>query len=182
MGAELSLVKSEQGQSVIEFALLLPLLVAMGMIMIRVNVAMQVSIVNQQYARAQVLFLAFNSPYYPELGFQQSLLERKANQVVVGVSDTVYAADQGPETPPEATVIRVTRSKKVVGSNASKETPASRSMVRIRTTVTLCTQTYWMGSFALKDMRGPPTYQISNYHLNDSSKFNYLCGSPLAYE
>jgi hypothetical protein len=176
------LLESEHGQSVIEFALLLPVLVAMLMVLIRVNAVMQISIVDQQYARAQAWFLTYNSPYYPELKFHGSLINRKTNQMVLGVSDTVYDSDSSAEAIPEATTQLVTRSKRVRGSSANKETPASRSIVRVRNTVTLCTQTYWLGTVPLKESAGPPNYRVNRYHLNDSTRFDYLCGSQLAYE
>ena len=53
----------EDGQSIVEFLVSLPLLVGLAVVLIRVNSAIQMSIVNQQYARAQTLNLTYNSPF-----------------------------------------------------------------------------------------------------------------------
>ncbi|MEO5970142.1 MAG: hypothetical protein ABIQ95_09460, partial [Bdellovibrionia bacterium] len=57
-------VKSNnEGQSVIEFIFMLPLLIGMSTLLVNINTAIQMGIVNQQYARFQTLFLTFNSPF-----------------------------------------------------------------------------------------------------------------------
>ncbi len=48
-----SLSHPESGQSVLEFLLLIPLIVALTVLLVKMNAVIQVSIVNQQYARAQ---------------------------------------------------------------------------------------------------------------------------------
>lgn len=178
---------SESGQSVIEFALLLPMMIALLMVLIRINMTIQMSLVNQQYARAQALFLSFNSPYYPELSKQvDSLFDRQTNQLVAGVGDTLYNDANPGQGQPDAQVGLVTRSRNVFGSEAPQTEPdTTRSRVRIRDTVTLCTQTVWLGRGGpLKNMvrTGAESFQITQYNLNDSTDFTYLCGSQLAYE
>ena len=50
----------------LEFLVMLPLMVGLAMLMIRVNTVIQMGIVNQQYARAQALFVAGNGSEYPQ--------------------------------------------------------------------------------------------------------------------
>jgi len=48
-------LSSERGQSVLEFVFMLPILLGLIVIMVRSNTVIQMSIVNQKYARAQAL-------------------------------------------------------------------------------------------------------------------------------
>src|SRR5690606_10882360 len=57
--------RDESGQSVLELLFMLPILVGMAVLLIRINMAIQVSINNQKYARAQTLYLTFNNSVYP---------------------------------------------------------------------------------------------------------------------
>jgi hypothetical protein len=128
---------SESGQSVLEFLLMLPMLVGLVVILIKVNTAIQISIVNQQYARAHTLWLAFNSPVYPQLKLREPQLTAKQyNQMVLGVS-TNPPPSEG-EFSPEAATHYIAR-KKGVPDKADKDTD-QRALVRVRDTVTLCTQ------------------------------------------
>lgn len=128
----------ERGQSVLEFVLLLPLLLGLAALMLRMNQAIQVSIVNQKYARQQTLFLTMNNREYPALYQRVPLLaEQGFNQMYLGVSDN--AAPETGAYEPEATTARVSR-KPGVGSDATQEEPDERGKVRIRTSVALCTQ------------------------------------------
>src|SRR5262249_40646084 len=136
----------ERGQSILEFLLMLPLMVGLVVIMVRVNTAIQMSIVNQQYARAQALFLAINSPIYPSLGLQQSQLAGKGyNQMVIGVSENSYPLDRDANVPPKASTLNVTRDPRALDGRPQEE-PPERAWVRIRDTVTLCTQSVVIGN------------------------------------
>lgn len=136
-----SVAGNQGGQSVLEFLLLLPLLLGFAGLMVRMNQAIQVSIVNQKYARAQALFLTMNNREYPAL-YQRvpNLTASGYNQMFLGVSENP-APDANSDEPynPEATVSRVSR-KAGGGSDNAQEEPDERSRVRIRTTVALCTQ------------------------------------------
>src|SRR5688500_8394742 len=93
-------VKEETGQSILEFLMMLPMLIGFCIMLMRVNMAIQISIVNQQYARAQTLFLTFNSPHYPSLERQvQDLTPNSMNQMLLGVSDNVAVAGYTPKAP-----------------------------------------------------------------------------------
>lgn len=127
--------RDESGQSVLEFLILLPLMLGLTVLTVRMNMAIQVSIVNQQYSRAQALQLAFHSPNYPELKYQRE----GNNQLILGVSENMPDAD-GASYYPEATVSIVARNRRLANRpGGEQEQPNERSHVRIRNTVTLCT-------------------------------------------
>jgi len=89
-----TVAKNEEGQSLLEFLLVLPVLLGLVALMTRVNTAIQASLVYQQYARAQTTFLTFNSPVYPSLRLQASELNGKNyNQMTIGVSDNLITGD-----------------------------------------------------------------------------------------
>jgi hypothetical protein len=132
------IMAAESGQSVLELLLVLPLMLVLVFLLIKINTAIQVSIVNQQYARAQALYLAYNSPYFPALTNQVFQEKRLINKLEVGVSQNLPENDSNFE--PEATVQNIARNTKIVASDDPKTLPTLRTKVRIRTTVTLCTQ------------------------------------------
>src|SRR4051812_28584394 len=111
MGVSCMSLNQEEGQSIIEFLLMLPMILALTFILFRVNSAIQVSIVNQQYSRAQILFLTYNNPYYPELDKQQNMRQSGNNQMVVGVSDKLAVGSA--KFHPDATVQLITRNANV---------------------------------------------------------------------
>src|SRR4051812_32338299 len=122
-GFLIMVVEREEGQSIIEFLLMLPMLLGITMILIKLNIAIQIAIVDQQYARAQALFLAFNSPYYPSVQKrEQRLVPSGTNQLITGVSDNADEGGQGTYVP-KATVQPITRSKRVTASDAAHEEP-----------------------------------------------------------
>src|SRR4051794_31601143 len=89
--------KGEEGQSMVEFLFMLPLLLGLAVLLVRISTAIQISIVDQQYARSQTLFLTYNSATYPRLGLQVSMQQKGLNQMVVGVSDNAASANYTPE-------------------------------------------------------------------------------------
>ncbi|MEK7689516.1 MAG: hypothetical protein AAB425_00690, partial [Bdellovibrionota bacterium] len=106
----------QEGQSVLEFLLMLPLMVGLSVMMVKVNSAIQVAINNQQYARAHALWLTFGSSVYPERKFRYNTDESPKdtfvgfNQMVVGVSDNVAPdRESGDPYVPEATVQTIAR-------------------------------------------------------------------------
>jgi hypothetical protein len=130
----------ESGQSVLEFIFMLPVLVGMMMLMTHVNTAIQMAIVDQQYARAQALWLTFNSPYYPQLSsIAANFQEQKFNSMVIGISDNA-SPDTGTYAPESSTQI-VARNKRLAGRKGNPGSEENQlGQVRIRDTVTLCTQ------------------------------------------
>jgi hypothetical protein len=132
-------VKNEEGQAFFEFLLLLPLMLGVVMLLVKVNTATQVAIVNQQYARSQMLFLAYNSPYYPELRLRRTQKEN-TELMILGVADNV-----GPDTAdgsgfqPRATTQTITRPGAEIGNDDEKSEPEDRGRIRIRNNVAMCT-------------------------------------------
>jgi hypothetical protein len=186
IGFSIMAVSHEEGQSLLEFVLMLPLLVGLSIIMVRVNQAIQVSIVNQQYARADALFLSFNSPIYPVLAKQTRLIQFGTNQLILGVGDNV-AGDGDANYRPKATVQLIARSKKVQASDAPGEEPPTRSLVRVRGTVTLCTNTFTVKGASGQaspvlpvDSTKTPVVATGRSALGEQTTFD-LCGSPIKY-
>jgi hypothetical protein len=135
-------ILDESGQSLIEFVLMCPLLAAILLVLIRINTIIQVSIVNQQYARAQTHFLTFNSPVYPAITHRSRLIDQQSNRMIMGVSDnTITDEDEGADYAPEASVQMIARTAaQAKGKGPDHEEPKIRGYVRVRNTVALCTQ------------------------------------------
>jgi hypothetical protein len=136
----LTTAADERGQSIIEFLVMLPLMVGLVVLLIRVNSAIQVSIVNQQYVRSQLLFLSYNSAFYPRLDHRvNSMANHGYNQMVLGMSEKALSGgDDFTESndQPDAPVTKIRRGRD--GNDDSQAEPDSRSRVRIRTSATLC--------------------------------------------
>lgn len=122
-----------------EFLLMLPLMIGIAVILMRVNTAIQMSIVNQKHARAQAFHLAQNNSSYPRLDRQDLLAESGTNQMVMGVSDNLIGGND--DNLPIASQQMITRTRGLAGSEGeAQEEPEQRSFVRVRNTVSLCTQ------------------------------------------
>jgi len=135
--------RSNGGQSLIEFVFMLPVMFGMIFILIRVNSAIQVSIVNQKYSRQRLLELVGNSPHYPDVGQRLTeMVTNGINRMVVGVSEELIP-DKAVDFTPSATTQVITAKKDSSGtaSDAAQEEPDFRAKVRIRNTVELCTPT-----------------------------------------
>ncbi len=178
MGAERLL--RESGQSLVEFLLIFPVLIGFIVVIVRINTAIQISIVDQQYARAQAWFITFNSPFYPPLTDKTGASTGGGwfNQMVIGVSDNKAPAN-GQYTP-QATVQLISRSLNVKGSDANQEEPDLRSKVRIRNTVTLCTETDQVGS--AQSVQPMSVVLSQGGEVSASALFGSMCGSSLKYE
>ena len=172
MGARLtqSSCSNESGQSVIEFMLMLPLMLALTVLLVKMNTAIQMSIVNQQYARAQLTFLTFNSSSYPQRKLVKSLFERtNSNRMIIGVAENSFPPEG--TAAPEASTYTVARNSKRVGADPPQDEPRQRAKVRIRDTVEMCTQ----NNFA--SVGGKPV-PVDSIQLNESATFQY-CRSNL---
>lgn len=136
---------NERGQSVLEFVFMLPILIGLIVVMVRSNTAIQISIVNQKYARAQALWLAFNSPYFPRLSFRTAggpndqFIRHGYNRMVIGMADQPVDDTGGKAVASTQVVVR--EGNPAGASGPSQSEPIDRAEVRIRTTVALCTQT-----------------------------------------
>lgn len=134
----------DSGQSVLEFVFMLPILIGLVVVMVRTNTVIQMSIVNQKYARAQALWLTFNSPYYPRLSFRKDgspddqFVQFGFNRMVIGMAEKPVEETGGKAV---ASVQAVTRMGQTNSSDGPSQTePLDRAQVRVRTTVALCTQ------------------------------------------
>jgi hypothetical protein len=133
----------EKGQSVLEFVFMLPLLIGLVVIMVRTNTVIQMSIVNQKYARAQALWLTFNSPHYPRVelrreAFLPPTIPQGFNRMVIGMAELPVDETGGKAV---ASVQAVTRDGRGTAADGpSQAEPLDRASVRVRTTVALCTQ------------------------------------------
>jgi hypothetical protein len=130
------------GQSLLEFLLLLPFLLGLTILMIRANQAIQISIVNQQYARAQTHFITFNSPYYPDnrVGRRDEMIRNGVHAITLGVGEkSIGGDDEESSDIPEAPMQMVARSEQKAGPKPAAQEESERSgWVRIRNTITLC--------------------------------------------
>ena len=138
------LVQNESGQSVMEFVFMLPLLLGLLVVLIRINSIVQVGIVNQQYARAQALTLAQNSPTYPRRDQVEGALKLVGtgnNQMILGVAEDLVLENPD-NTLPFATKGMIARTKALAGSDSDEKEPAERGYVRVRNTVSLCTPSW----------------------------------------
>lgn len=168
-------VNGEEGQSLVEFLLLVPLMVGISVLLVRMNTAIQVSLVNQKYSRLQAHFLTMNSPYFPRSDIRSRLVQVGVNRQTVGVGDEKI--EENSSAPPKATEIFVARSPAAAaGADDGSKEPTSRSRVRIRTTVTLCSMSHSYGGFQSAQARSGPVMVAASLD-RDKNLFN-LCGGP----
>jgi hypothetical protein len=179
----------DRGQSVLEFLLMLPMMVGLVVILVKVNTTIQISIVDQQYSRAQALWLTFSSPVYPLLRIREGqLTKKKYNQMVLGVSDNAAPAGNEPYEPLAST--HYIARKKGEADNGDKEAK-ERALVRVRNTVTLCTQPNVVTGpggivpiLPLADLSGGKGLSFAAGGLSaigeNPHQFDF-CGSPMQY-
>lgn len=82
----------KRGQSMLEFALLLPLIILIFKIMIETQTAISTAIVNQKYARGSMHYLFFNHRT-PELFFAMGQ-DKVLRRYWVGISDNIIFGQQ----------------------------------------------------------------------------------------
>jgi hypothetical protein len=146
------------------------------MMMIKINTVIQMSIVNQQYAREDLFFLMFNSSDYPELPFFPSGKRAgTGNRFVAGVAENSAPSDGGSYVP-EASTYLITRKGKPVGSNADQEEPDLRGNIHVRDTISICTQVDHIGN-GFKQVVNPALGgQPMPENLNDALGGSYCAG------
>ena len=168
----------ERGQSMLEFLIVLPLMMGLVVLMIRVNTTIQMSIVNQQYVRAQTLALTYNSPVYPRLE-QRFINTEPSNEMVMGMSfkqitdGTDFVEGNKQADAPIGLV-----AKKGGGDDPQSE-PDQRSKVRVRTSTTLCTQIN-----TLRDKTGAlnPIVNISAKNGTYVANSNFTLGEGVVFD
>lgn len=164
---------------------MVPLMIGLSVLLVKVNQAIQMGIVNQQYARAQALFLTMGSPVYPRVGLRDKMAKLKYNQMLMGVQENSPGTEeQG--TRSLASIAKLT--DKPGGSiESGTDDVTERSEVRIRSTVTLCTQTNVVnvaGGFKpvleLELVRRRLARAAGTWQLFEGSVFDY-CSSTMRY-
>lgn len=129
----------QSGQSVVEFAFLVPVIIGMFFLLIQVENAITTAIVNNKYARAQLHFLFFNHRVYPETRFQElqdgQFKGDIAGRFWVGIDDkTNFGGGQPNPQAPERKIGRLAGSEE-----PKEEAPArGRQKVRIRVFAFTC--------------------------------------------
>ena len=136
------IIRNDAGQSMLEFVLLLPLFIGIFFLMLRLNSATQISIVNQKYARTTTLRLTYNHPWFVKFSpvgtTSNGVNAARYHRETIGISDEFTDGNRRPI----ATSFLITRTPasargETKDANAQSE-PAERAFVRIRNTVTLC--------------------------------------------
>lgn len=154
----------DSGQSVLEFLFVLPVTVAVLILMIRSNTAIQMSIVDQKYSRAQILYLSGNGAEYPlRTKVVKDMTDDGMNQLVVGVSeDAPRDAEGGEGADTAASSYYIGRRPGLTGEDVDPgDTISKRLNVRVRNTVTICLPQVSFGK--------TPAVEISNSGI----KYNY---------
>jgi hypothetical protein len=130
--------RSEGGQALIEFILLIPIVLMFVWYLVHMNMAINKSIVGQKAARSQLFLKLFNHRSGPMLS--EFLLVRRSH-FYVGVSSKVMQSDGKPEAPTE--ILGVGPNPKLakdVNDEPGEPSPNSpRQRVRVRTAFGICT-------------------------------------------
>jgi len=167
-----TVVSNDEGQSLLEFLIALPMMIGISMLLVRVNTAIQASIVQQKYARGAIHFFTWNSPYYPEKNFSGRMGYggspqggAGSNDFVLGVSGKTMVDGSGSNRSPQSLEVGITR-------NGPKHPPQgipeeSRS-VYLRNSLNLCTKSHLLGDGSLPRFGGAG--------LNEQSTFNFCRG------
>lgn len=174
---------AQSGQGVIEFLLFLPVFVVFTVVLFKINMVIQVSIVNQQYTRTQALFLVQNHSTYPRRDRMLRFADAGIQQIVTGLSDNKPTT--GPASiisdvlyQPESTKLNIAPQVTVdnnITTPDNKE-PAQTFVIRVRTTVTLCTPVFFVGpGDPIIPFDGPsPLNDLSNLDFCTRGDINYL--------
>lgn len=159
-----------------------PMMIGLAVVLIKVNTVIQFSIVNQQYARAQTLWLAFNHAWYPKVDKREPYFgQRGFNRMIVGMAENA-APEQDEPYVPEVSKHMIARRRALAGGEGStQEEPAQRGFVHVRTTVSLCTPSNFIkaggNQVSIVIPKTPP--QAGSFRDPfDAKNFSY-CASPL---
>lgn len=89
---------SQDGQSLVEFAFLVPIVVMMIMILINIEIVLSMAGVSQKYARAQLQYLLFNHRQYFENRFLQlGVIDKYMKRFWIGVDREEDFSKASPE-------------------------------------------------------------------------------------
>lgn len=155
-----STLQQEEGQSLLEVVFIFPFLFLFIGLLFKMNMAVQMSIVNTQYARIQAYVLTLNSPEYPRIEFRRSpKMFGLGGQdlMVLGVSDPsalTASAGEG-EMPAIPQIEKVGRKGTTVKGSDDPGEPKLRTGIRVRNTASICTQMNSNGSTMLDEVSIP---------------------------
>ncbi|MEW6058285.1 MAG: TadE family protein [Bdellovibrionota bacterium] len=131
-------LRKSSGQSLVEFAFLLPLVLSLFYILIQVEMAISTAIVNQKYARQHLHFLTFNHRYYIQhlrfLGLSAG--NAYMQRYWIGVDNNVTHDVEG-DIRPVAPTRKIGREKPPQDDIAGSDVTA-RQNVRVRITAFTC--------------------------------------------
>lgn len=167
MVARRLLGKKRRGQSMLEFALLLPVIVLMLQILMEAESAISTAIVNQKYARSTMHWLFFNHRNYMELSrfhLDAGILKRR---FWVGVDDKVSYGQPDADIKPVAPIRKIGRLKSSQDETAGAEFEeiTERKDVRVRSTTFTCLPPTAVKGIQLLTEKGMEEDTFSgNYH------------------
>lgn len=163
----------ERGQSVLEFLLVLPLLFGITSLLVRVNTVIQMSIVDQKYARQQLLFVSGNGADYPRRAgmVNDMMYAYPGNVLTVGVSEN-YTPENDPAHRTLASTYSISRKSDPPGADNSDQMEVQkRSNIRVRNTVSICIP---LVSFGGRPALSPGDSGIPQYQLpEDPTQWTY---------
>ena len=140
-------IANEEGQSVLEIVFILPVLFLFVALLYKVTMAIQMGIVNTQYARSQVYVLTANSPEFPRLQFRWSpstFAAKEQDRMVLGVADPTSLQRQAKGATstlePVPQVQKIARLGTEVKGSTDRGEVKLRNEIRVRNTSGICTQ------------------------------------------
>ncbi len=147
-------ITDEGGQSILEFILTLPLMLGLVVLLLRINTTIQMSIVNQKYTRGMAQWFVFNSAVFPEVKVRRNDFVNPGagatfNQMIIGVSENRPSKE---DPGAEASKFRIVRRAKDNKESEAGEEPEELTEVRVRNTLSICTQ-----SNVIQGKQGPVT-------------------------
>lgn len=128
----------EEGQALLEFILLIPVVLMFVWYLVHVNLAINKSIVGQKHARSQLFLKMFNHRSGPMLAdFSQT----QRSHFYIGVSEAVVDGSGSPVAPTEMLGVGPSpKPFKDVNDEPGEPAPNSpRQKVRVRTVFGICT-------------------------------------------
>lgn len=120
--------RRQLGQSLIEFAMLVPIIIGMLTLLRQIDMAINAAIVNERYARSTMHYLFFNNRWYPAMGF----IPHPSNggymsRWWVGVDDKPNYKVEGGDVTPRAPVITIGR-----GNDGGEDAKTGQDLASVR--------------------------------------------------
>ncbi len=131
---------SKKGQSLLEFALLMPVLIMMLQIVIEVEGAISTSIVNQKYTRSSMHWFMFNHRNYMQLSWLKLEKGGLMRRFWIGVDDKINFGSDNPVIKPVAPIRKIGTAKATSDDTGQSEYPevTERQNVRVRSVAFTC--------------------------------------------